>query len=105
MDMCFELARLIGDALDGAVDVADEVHGFRYFDERDILGFVDGTENPEDQEPSMPCSSIPRIRSGFLSAPPRRDPMSLPPAGAGSVPGNGAPGYPGSTYDRSEVHA
>ena len=26
--------------------VADEVHGFRYFDERDLLGFVDGTENP-----------------------------------------------------------
>ena len=50
MDLCFELARLIADALDGAVDVADEVHGFRYFDERDILGFVDGTENPEDQE-------------------------------------------------------
>lgn len=50
MDMCFELARLIGDALAGAVDVADEVHGFRYFDERDILGFVDGTENPEDQD-------------------------------------------------------
>jgi Dyp-type peroxidase family len=25
---------------------ADEVQGFRYFDERDLLGFVDGTENP-----------------------------------------------------------
>jgi porphyrinogen peroxidase len=24
----------------------DEVHGFIYFDERDLLGFVDGTENP-----------------------------------------------------------
>ena len=24
----------------------DEVHGFRYFDARDLLGFVDGTENP-----------------------------------------------------------
>jgi putative iron-dependent peroxidase len=24
----------------------DEVHGFRYFDSRDLLGFVDGTENP-----------------------------------------------------------
>ncbi len=28
---------------------SDEVHGFKYFDERDLLGFVDGTENPEDQ--------------------------------------------------------
>jgi porphyrinogen peroxidase len=45
-DMCFELERLILDALDDAVTVADEVQGFRYFDSRDLLGFVDGTENP-----------------------------------------------------------
>jgi putative iron-dependent peroxidase len=45
-DLCFELARQIVDRLDGAADVVDEVHGFRYFDERDLLGFVDGTENP-----------------------------------------------------------
>lgn len=46
-DFCFELARQLLIGLDGLVDVADEVHGFRYFDERDLLGFVDGTENPE----------------------------------------------------------
>jgi porphyrinogen peroxidase len=45
-DMCFELERLILDALGDSVTVADEVHGFRYFDSRDLLGFVDGTENP-----------------------------------------------------------
>ena len=45
-DMCFELERLILDALGDAVSVADEVQGFRYFDARDLLGFVDGTENP-----------------------------------------------------------
>jgi putative iron-dependent peroxidase len=45
-DMCFELERLILDALGDAVTVADEVQGFRYFDARDLLGFVDGTENP-----------------------------------------------------------
>ncbi|MFB7245762.1 peroxidase [Streptomyces populi] len=49
-DLCFELARLIMERLDGAVTVVDEVHGFKYFDERDLLGFVDGTENPEGQE-------------------------------------------------------
>jgi putative iron-dependent peroxidase len=32
-----------------AVSTGDEVHGFKYFDERDLLGFVDGTENPVDQ--------------------------------------------------------
>jgi putative iron-dependent peroxidase len=31
------------------VTVADEVHGFRYFEHRDLLGFVDGTENPAGQ--------------------------------------------------------
>ena len=46
MDLCFELASQIMARLSGAVTVVDEVHGFRYFDERDLLGFVDGTENP-----------------------------------------------------------
>lgn len=49
-DVCFELARVITAALDGHVDIVDEVHGFKYFDERDLLGFVDGTENPEGQD-------------------------------------------------------
>ncbi|MFS4095319.1 Dyp-type peroxidase [Streptomyces sp. AF1A] len=47
MDLCFELAQLIAERLRGAATVADEVHGFKSFDERDLLGFVDGTENPE----------------------------------------------------------
>jgi len=46
MDLCFELASQIMARLSGAVTVVEEVHGFRYFDERDLLGFVDGTENP-----------------------------------------------------------
>jgi porphyrinogen peroxidase len=46
MDLCFELATQILTRLGGAVTAQDEVHGFRYFDERDLLGFVDGTENP-----------------------------------------------------------
>ena len=46
MDLCFELASQIMTRLADAVTVVDEVHGFRYFDERDLLGFVDGTENP-----------------------------------------------------------
>ncbi|MFG2502094.1 Dyp-type peroxidase [Streptomyces sp. NPDC048441] len=46
MDLCFELARLIVERLGSAVTVVDEVHGFKYLDERDLLGFVDGSENP-----------------------------------------------------------
>ena len=49
MDLCFELATQIMSRLGDAVSVADEVHGFGYFDSRDLLGFVDGTENPVDQ--------------------------------------------------------
>ena len=50
LDLCFELATLIMDRLAGAVTTVDEVHGFRYFDDRDLLGFVDGTENPRGAE-------------------------------------------------------
>ena len=47
MDVCFELAGKIVDAMGGAVSVVDEVHGFKFFDNRDLMGFVDGTENPD----------------------------------------------------------
>ena len=49
MDLCFELATQIMDAIGEVVTVADEVHGFRYFDDRDVMGFVDGTENPRGE--------------------------------------------------------
>ncbi|MFC6081487.1 Dyp-type peroxidase [Sphaerisporangium aureirubrum] len=50
MDLCFELATQIMAGLGDAVTVQDEVHGFRYFDRRDLLGFVDGTENPTGRD-------------------------------------------------------
>jgi len=46
MDLCFEFAAQVVKRLAGAVEVADEIQGFRYFDERDLIGFVDGTESP-----------------------------------------------------------
>jgi len=46
MDLCFEFATQVMNRLAGTVTVQDEVHGFRYFDERDLMGFVDGTESP-----------------------------------------------------------
>ena len=45
-DFCFELAERLVDRFAGFGHVVDEVHGFKFFDERDLLGFVDGTENP-----------------------------------------------------------
>jgi putative iron-dependent peroxidase len=47
LDMCFELAQRLSTRLARYAQVVDEVHGFRSFDERDLLGFVDGTENPD----------------------------------------------------------
>ena len=46
MDLCFELVTQFMARIGNAVSPVDEVHGFRYFDDRDLLGFVDGTENP-----------------------------------------------------------
>jgi putative iron-dependent peroxidase len=49
IDLCFELSMQIMDSIGDVVSVADEVHGFRYFDDRDVIGFVDGTENPRGE--------------------------------------------------------
>ena len=46
-DSCYEIARHISDALQEVTVAIDEVQGFRYFDGRAIIGFVDGTENPD----------------------------------------------------------
>jgi len=46
-DYCFELATQIMLRLGAVVTVEDETQGFKFFDNRDLLGFVDGTENPD----------------------------------------------------------
>ncbi|KAK9385167.1 hypothetical protein V1515DRAFT_646542 [Lipomyces mesembrius] len=55
-DLCFEFERQLMDLLGDAVTVVDETVGFRYFDVRDLLGFVDGTANPVG--PAVPTSII-----------------------------------------------
>jgi len=68
LDLCFALASEIMDRIRDVVTVCDEVHGFKYWDVRDLLGFVDGTENPVgpdasdavligDEDPSFACGS------------------------------------------------
>ena len=47
LDVCFELGGRILASMADAVTVIDEVHGFKFFEQRDLLGFVDGTENPD----------------------------------------------------------
>ncbi|KAK0108135.1 hypothetical protein ONS95_002957 [Cadophora gregata] len=48
-DLNFEFERQLMDLLGDSVKVEDETTGFRYFDVRDLLGFVDGTANPVGQ--------------------------------------------------------
>ena len=55
-DLCFEFERLLLNQLGDAVEVVDEVQGFRYFDARDLLGFVDGTANPTGSD--LPAASL-----------------------------------------------
>lgn len=55
-DLCFEFERQLMNQLGKAVSVIDETIGFRYFDARDLLGFVDGTANPVG--PAVPASAI-----------------------------------------------
>ena len=55
-DMCFEFERILLDSLGTSVTVIDEVSGFRYFDARDLLGFVDGTANPTGLD--LPASAL-----------------------------------------------
>jgi putative iron-dependent peroxidase len=49
LDLCFELATQIMARIGNAVSPMDEVHGFKNFDDRDLVGFVDGTENPRGE--------------------------------------------------------
>ncbi|HEY8955127.1 Dyp-type peroxidase [Chitinophaga sp.] len=43
---CYDMAADLSAILLPIADCMEEVHGFRYWDGRSILGFVDGTENP-----------------------------------------------------------
>jgi putative iron-dependent peroxidase len=48
--ICYDMAGAIADVLSPVAISTDEIHGFRYWDSRSILGFVDGTENPQGQD-------------------------------------------------------
>lgn len=48
--ICYDMASAITDILEPVAISVEEIHGFRYWDGRSILGFVDGTENPHGQE-------------------------------------------------------
>jgi len=49
-DVNFTLAQAALSAFGDALKIEEEIHGFRWVEERDLSGFVDGTENPQGEE-------------------------------------------------------
>ncbi len=64
-DLNFEVAARLRRELGEAVEVMDEVHGFRYLDTRDLTGFIDGTENPHTPEDRSDVALIGDEDPGF----------------------------------------
>lgn len=50
MDICYQIVTILHKLLKDVSEPVDETHGFRYRDGRAIIGFVDGTENPHEEE-------------------------------------------------------
>ncbi|TDW96196.1 Dyp-type peroxidase [Dinghuibacter silviterrae] len=48
--ICYDMAAALAEVLDPVAVPVEEVHGFRYWDGRSIIGFVDGTENPKGEK-------------------------------------------------------
>ncbi|OOF67249.1 Dyp-type peroxidase [Rodentibacter caecimuris] len=46
-DVNFSVAQAAVQAFSGMISVVQEIHGFRWIEERDLTGFIDGTENPK----------------------------------------------------------
>lgn len=59
LDFCFELAQSFLADLQGQVEVLEEQAGFRYLDSRDLTGFIDGTENPQEPDGRAAAALIP----------------------------------------------
>lgn len=61
---CVDVASDISSMLADVADCVEGVQGFRYWDGRSILGFVDGTENPNGAD-----SDVPPVRlSGYQNS-------------------------------------
>lgn len=50
VDLNFQCAKYIKRAFDSFACLDDDIQGYKYLDSRDMIDFVDGTENPKDKE-------------------------------------------------------
>ncbi len=67
LDLGFELAREMRKKLGNAVQTVEEIHGFRYLDSRDLTGFVDGTENPQEPDHRARVALVPDDGTPFAN--------------------------------------
>ncbi|VEI44389.1 iron-dependent peroxidase [Actinobacillus equuli] len=49
-DINFSIALMVVEQLKEVAEIVEETHGFRWVEERDLTGFIDGTENPQTDE-------------------------------------------------------
>ncbi len=64
-DICFALSQAFFEGIKDKVEVLDERVCFRYFDGRDITGFIDGTENPQFNDDRAEVALLPEDSSVF----------------------------------------
>ncbi|WP_435945790.1 Dyp-type peroxidase [Dryocola sp. BD586] len=57
-DVNFSVAQAALAAFGDALKIEEEVHGFRWIEDRDLSGFVDGTENPQGEEQRREVAAI-----------------------------------------------
>ncbi|MDD1779794.1 Dyp-type peroxidase [Enterovibrio sp. ZSDZ35] len=49
-DLNFQVAKYAAKALSSIAELIEDIQGYKYLDNRDMIDFVDGTENPIDEE-------------------------------------------------------
>ncbi len=64
-DICFALSQAFFEGIKDKVEVLDERVCFRYFDGRDITGFIDGTENPQFPDDRAETALLPESAGVF----------------------------------------
>lgn len=64
-DICFALSQAFFEGIKDKVEVLDERVCFRYFDGRDITGFIDGTENPQFPDDRAETALLPESAGIF----------------------------------------
>lgn len=64
-DMCFSMSQAFFTGIQHKVDVLDERACFRFFDGRDMTGFIDGTENPQFPDDRAETALLPQEAGVF----------------------------------------